>query len=512
MKKLSILSALILSIPLAIFSQGVDEAYLLAKENSFGTARSMGMGGAFGALGGDMSAIQINPAGVAVYRASEATFTPSYQWDKATSKYYNTSADDSRDRFTISQLGFVGVNAPMREGATGIISTNYAFNFQRLNDFNTTTQISGINVGSSKLDQFRSEADGRYIKDLDPYGSGLAYATYLLDTLPNYSNNPMYHHVAEQYDANTGNYYSRVNQWNSIQKSGSISEVGGSAGININNKIYLGGSINIDFLKYNADSYYTEYDSDGSIPNLISYDYNTFIHTNGVGLNLKAGIIYKPINALRLGISIQSPTWYTMTDNYNYEISSYVENIGLDKDNNPITGADISKGGYYDYNYTSPYKLCSSIAVILGEKVAISLDYKFIDYSFSSYHATTKNYNEKNQMDTLNMNIKEIYKATNNFNVGIEFKPIPSIALRGGFIYNESGYKNDSNNTLSYTGGIGYRVQNYFIDFAYRLQQVKSTYYPYSLDQSLVNNGYTNEPALITHNTSLAVLTVGVKF
>lgn len=515
MKKLYI-SFILLSTTLLANSQGVDEAYLFAKENSFGTARAVGMGGAFGALGGDMSGVQINPAGVAVFRSPELTFTPSFQWDNTTSNYYGTQADASKFRFTINQFGYVGVDRPMREPTSGIVSINYAFNYQRVSDFNTTTQISGNNIQSSLLDQFRFEADGTPVDNLDSYRSGLAYDTYLLDLRPNLPDNSnLYYNALETINPSDNLPYREstlgVNQWCLIEKRGRVTETGGSAGINISNKLFLGTSLNIALISYDLNTFYSEYNpSKNSSDFFNSFNYNSYIDTEGLGINFKFGAIYKPIEALRLGFAFQTPTWYAMTERYSYEMDSYLN--GVDTDGNNINGAYKLVGGEFDYNYNTPLKLTGSIGLILGGKVAIDLDYKYIDYSNASYNATNYDYSSAQQMTSINNEIKAIYQATNNFNAGIEVKPIPSIALRGGFIYNQGAIKNSNSDTFTYSAGIGYRIQNYFVDVAYRLQSQEYTYYPYQLDNSLIAEGFPNQPATVKNNTSLALFTVGMKF
>ena len=53
------------------FSQSQLDAFKYSQTELNGTARYLGMGGAFGALGGDISAMNTNPAGLAIYKSSE---------------------------------------------------------------------------------------------------------------------------------------------------------------------------------------------------------------------------------------------------------------------------------------------------------------------------------------------------------------------------------------------------------------------------------------------------------
>lgn len=520
MKKLFI-TLVILAIPALLFSQGVDEAYLFAKENSFGTARSIGIGGAFGALGGDLSSININPAGLAVYRTSEATFSPSLQYGSTSSTYVQSTADDNRTKFSINQFGFVGVNQPMREATSGIINTNFAFNFQKTNDFNTSTQIRGNN-NSSLADQFRYEAEGISVNNLNPLRSGLAYDTYMIDSLPGSYLDPAYLSAVEYLKDPTTierNLPNGLDQWKKIRTSGRNYEMSGAAGINISNVLFLGASLNINFLSYYKSTFYSETDPRGNNAYMSNYKYNTELTNNGIGLNLKIGAIYKPINAIRLGVSFQTPTWYSMSEDYSATSDSYFPNGVRDiydnllHDNNGaiISGSTLTNENKFDYNYRTPLKLCASAAFILGEKIALSIDYKHIDYSTAKYHANVDDAEGSQAIFQLNNTVKLAYKATDNINAGIEFKPISNIAIRGGFILNESGIKNAPNSTYTYSCGFGYRNQNYFIDLAYRLQKLQSKHYIYQENQGIIDNGY-NDSADVKNSTSLAVVTFGVKF
>lgn len=67
------------------FAQSAIDAYRFSQPDLRGTARFMGMGGAFGALGGDLSTLSQNPAGIGVYRSNELGFTLDLDVQKSTS-------------------------------------------------------------------------------------------------------------------------------------------------------------------------------------------------------------------------------------------------------------------------------------------------------------------------------------------------------------------------------------------------------------------------------------------
>ncbi len=82
----------------------------ILQHNPFGTARFAAQGGAIGALGGDLSAAQVNPAGLGFYRSSEFSVSPSFYWVNTSSDYLGSVSDDSRLRFTMGSMGYVGAH------------------------------------------------------------------------------------------------------------------------------------------------------------------------------------------------------------------------------------------------------------------------------------------------------------------------------------------------------------------------------------------------------------------
>ena len=75
---------------IAANAQNEVDALRYSTQNLSGTARFSAMGGAFGSLGGEFSALSSNPAGIGMYQVSEFTFTPSFNLNTTTSYYDNT--------------------------------------------------------------------------------------------------------------------------------------------------------------------------------------------------------------------------------------------------------------------------------------------------------------------------------------------------------------------------------------------------------------------------------------
>src|SRR5687767_5149023 len=72
-----------------------------------GTARYLGAGGAFSAIGGDFTTLSINPAGIGLYRGNEFTFTPALYQARTTASFFNQQSTDRRYNFHFSNVGLV---------------------------------------------------------------------------------------------------------------------------------------------------------------------------------------------------------------------------------------------------------------------------------------------------------------------------------------------------------------------------------------------------------------------
>ena len=115
-----------------IKAQGEMDAYKFSKNDLTGTARSVSMGGAFGALGGDISGVSINPAGIGIYKNSEIVTTLNFQNTKTQTELNTGKIDDSKFKFTFDNLAFVSV-FPLNSDVAP--SLNIGFSYNRLKNF-----------------------------------------------------------------------------------------------------------------------------------------------------------------------------------------------------------------------------------------------------------------------------------------------------------------------------------------------------------------------------------------
>ena len=264
-----------------LYAQTADDALRYSQQYYTGTARSMAMGGAFGALGGDFSSIGINPAGLGVYQSSEFMFTPTMEMRKSTSGKLN----DDKFTFGISNIGYVGFIKPRITSKDGWQNFNYGIGYNRTNNFRKSS-ISKIDSSpTSMLDVFTANGDGLSVGQLYPI-ENLAYETYLIE--PSIDDPTIYEPVT----------YDVMNQRKTIDEKGYMGEFNISFGANYGHKLYLGASLGIQSINYKSTARFTESTLTNSASDLSNYYLEEYVKTTGVGANLKIGIIYKPNQSL----------------------------------------------------------------------------------------------------------------------------------------------------------------------------------------------------------------------
>ncbi|TLX78440.1 hydrocarbon degradation protein [Labilibacter sediminis] len=474
-------------------AQTYEDVLRYSQPQYSGTARSMSMGGAFGSLGGDFSALGINPAGIATYRSSEFTLTPSLIINSTETDFSGNKLSDNKTSFVINQIGYVGTYRPMREVKKGVVSTHFAIGYNRNNNFNYKSMASGRNISSSMTDMFVTDANGIHPDDLGGL-TALAYDTYLIDIQDEANNTYTNFLYAED----------KVDQTKLIEKDGYSGEFNLTTGANISNLLLIGASLNFTSMRYKENAnYYEQYSENNGEPAydvFSQYSINNYLNASGTGVNLKFGLIIKPVSNARLGFSYHSPTWYKIEEDYGSTVNASYFNH------------DNSEGYYdgrFDYKLNTPEKLIASAAYIIGKVAILSFDYEYINYASSKFKANSNSYQDFEFINEQNRIIKETFTATNNFRAGAEFRLNEQVSFRGGYSFQASPYKTEpfDNEITSITGGLGYRNSNYFIDLAYKLSSYDTSYYNYWYDE-----GIHSPETKVSAKDHYAVITFGWKF
>ena len=492
MKRSGIFTLILLGSVLIIKGQTAVDALRYSKINIGGTARYIGMGGAFGALGADFTTTSVNPAGLGLYKSSEFTITPSLYFGKTISTYNGMTAEDMRSNFNLGNAGIV-FTSPVhsKPGQSGWKYVQFATGVNRLSNFNNRMDIQGPNNQNSLLDTYVESANGINYSDIesDPYGDyafdlNPAWWTYLLDTIPPF-NNQYFSPIPDS---------SNIMQAKSVSSWGSMNEWVFSFGANYNDRLYIGATFGLPWIRYYETSTYTETDYTNSIYDFKQFNRYENLDTRGSGFNFKFGFIYRISDMFRIGGAFHTPTWYSnMRDLWYTTMSSYFDNGDYYIKSSPT--------GDYHYRLTTPLRATGSLGIIFGNVGLISIDYEFANYGTARLDASDYSFGPENS------DIKNSYRSTHQIRVGTEWR-YDIFSFRGGFNYITSPYQKNINDgtTMTYSLGVGMKEKWFFIDLAYLYSKTKEDYYLYNTADILTN------PVNNDLRASTVLMTLGAKF
>ncbi len=490
MKKITIISIILLMFG-QIFGQNEVDAFRFTEGFFTGTARSMAMGNAFGALGADLSVASTNPAGIGLYKHYEMTFSPSLLYSGVSSNYGGTIATNDKLSMMMNNMGIsFGINSENDE----FKALNFSVGYNRYNNFKRNTTISGVNNYGSMLDAFMLSANGYTPNQLSSYTDFLAWDTYLLETTSDdlhYTNPLWWTHSGDT----TPVYGENIQKI--VQESGGAGEYFCNAAINFKDLIYFGVTIGFPTFNYHSLANYSE---DNFVDNddLNSFTFNEIINDQGSGINGKFGLIVRPVDFIRFGAAIQTPTYYTITDVYSTSMHSYWNSADTLGYYDYLSESDVNN---WRYHLLTPMRLNGDIGIIIAKIAAIDVNYEYIDYSTMRMSAPDYLFTNENNA------IRDKFQAVSNYRAGGEINLGP-LSLRAGYQLFGNPYKATTGikyeqSTIS--GGIGIKIENIYMDFAYMKSTKTYSYFLY--------NGYSDEPVPeITTNDNIYNLTLGIKF
>lgn len=485
------------------YAQYGSDGLRFSQSNYGSTARFKGMGNAQIGVGGDMSSLGGNPAGLGLFTRSEFAFTPEFNQSSVDGSFLGTNMKTDKSRLNINQIGavFYAPSTRMKgqDAQKGVVSTVFGLGYTRNNDYAMESNFGGVNNNNS-IRSFFAELANRYKDPSDNSIAtnsleGMAYDSYLINfNTPGNAN------------SYTADPFSQNNQLKNEIRSGSVSEFNFAGAINISNQVYIGANIGLVSLRYTSDSEFTEtgslnpYDQNDGFTGAENYalSYLQNQETRGSGVNGRLGIIFRPVSAFRIGATFQTPTWFTIDDTYSEVVNNKLSN-------DVFTNQRMVYE--FTYNLRTPLKGSLGASYVIGGQGIISADVDFIDYSSIRFSNNGSN-NEMNSIIGSNNTVRNNYTSAINYRVGGEYK-IDAISLRAGYGLNGSPYKNDDDNlfdTKMYSGGLGYRINNYYLDLAYQRVETNGTNSPYTL-----NNGSepTASSKFVNNNF---FLTFGLRF
>ncbi len=448
-------------------AQDFTDALRYSQTNQLGTARFRALSGAMGALGGDLSAISINPASSSIFNNNQISVTLNNSNNKNNSNYFGTKNSESSNAFDLNQVGGVFVfekSGEKNQWNKFALSINY----ENQNNFDNSLYFSGINPTNSidKYFLYYANRDGGVSAfNLDNYyydeltyeeqQAWLGYQSYIIDTDPSYneSNNRLYTSLVPS----GGNYY----QEKSIQTTGYNGKLTFNASAQYAKWLSIGLSLNSHFSDFKRSSYFFESNENNTttIDKIKRVYFNNDLHTTGNGFSFQLGAIFKVTNILRLGAAYESPTWYEFTD----ELTQNAKGVSGSTNGElyPDT-ADPNITIVYDpYNLKTPGKVTLSGALVFAKIGLLSLDYSFKDYGNTKFKPIR-------DYDGLNKALRDNLDNTRELRIGAEHK-IHQWSLRAGYRFEESPYKDKKimDDLKGYSAGIGYDFGRTKLDFAY---------------------------------------------
>ena len=545
MKK-KVFALIVCGLPLMINAQEAFDVLHMSQTELRGTSRFQSMAGAFGALGGDLSTLTQNPAGIAVYRNSDLGVT--FSLDFNSTKAGNATLNETK--FNVNNVGYVGA---IRLDSESVPNLNFGFSYNRLQSFNRHYSGGVSDLETSLSNYIASEFCNAYgyghddlywTDDYDPYNQHPYCPWSAITTYDMKTNNGGYVGIINVEPYGMDGLYRKGTTGVAgyeVNERGHADEYNIAFGGNIANKVYLGLDFGILDLDYRSDMYYDEEldnayimaDDENLLTSPIINDntranwgmYN-YRHTEGTGVNFKLGLIWRPTQALRIGAAFHTPTYYDMRSTIfqSAYLNAYQNNVQLYR-------AEKTSNDGYDYSSTytmkTPWHFLGSVAGVIGTKGIISLDYEYVA------NETMRLGNDRNvDYSDVTQRVKEYFKPSHIIRIGGEYRVTKEVSLRAGYSYQSSPVKKDvredkvdvmvsgscpaysfDKSVQYFTAGIGYHnAAGFYADLAYVHKNRANEYRAVP-----ANFAYPDSPLpaignSVTDNNNRISLTLGMRF
>lgn len=509
-------------------AQTAFDANRLMGSDLNGTARFVGMGGAMGALGGDISTIGTNPAGIGIYRSNDVMLSFGLNSTTADSEFAGNSMSSSKVRPSFDNAGFV--YSSKIGNSTALRYVNFGFNYRKLKNFNKVMTMGGDLNGLSQTDQMAGQAQGLDPDELDaknkydntnPWNvNGIGWLS-----LMGWNGRVMSYDEADKQYHGFGSATSYPYGDFSSEEKGSIQAYDFNVAFNFSDRVYLGFTIGAYNVDYSRTTYYREgFDYEEDYGDHSFYTLDNWFKTTGAGVDFKVGLIVRPIETspLRIGVAVHSPTFYNLRNVSSALLMSDLDINGkleqYDVDTQKAAGDAIT-----DFRLVTPWKYNFSLGYTFGSYLALGAEYEYQNYSTAKLKQDIDGYVE--DMTEENNGIKEVLKGVNTFRIGAEVKPIPEFAVRFGYNHSSASIDqgamkyipSDGPNSIrtdteysttkavnNYTVGMGYRGSMFYADIAYQYSAYKENFYPFFSEDLAVTK--------VNNNRSQVLLTLGVRF
>lgn len=475
-------------------SQIPEDAIRFSWFPQLGSARSMSIGGCMGSLGGDITAAFVNPAGLAQFRNPEAVLSLGFSKYRTEGYYRDSMTTDKGVSLPVGPWGIILANKEKKAKRNDVLS--FAFNQKAA--FGSIVNYSGLNNYSSYSENFAESfsRSGYSIQDVlnsnspMPYTAAPALYTYLIDTVTLNGNT-----VVRAAPENILDAGQAIRQEFYRETRGGWYDLGISYAGTRDDKLLYGLTLGIPLLYLRNTTTVSESDTSSNAYNgFSSFTYTDSYRTEGVGFDLKAGIIYRPAEYFRVGLALHSPTFFSMKDIHSSNLTTRLESDSgtiesFSADSKLFTN---NTEGESRYSQTTPFRALLSASYVFREEEDIkrqrgfiTADIEYVAHGGSRFRSQNEepSASEKSYYRELNNTIKDLYRGTFNFRLGGEIK-YHVIMARLGFSYYSNPYKDRSAlkaGQMLFSGGLGYRDRGFFIDLGYVYNASKDVNFPYRL-------------------------------
>jgi hypothetical protein len=502
--------ALVIFFAGGISAQNDIDAIRYSRGGAAGTSRALSMGGAFGAVGADVSSAAFNPAGLAMFRRGEFTFSGGLKFSNNSADIYNTQTKQPNLKFVFNNFGLAIAWASGRDPEN---RHALAFTSTQVQNFSNVVRMSGnTNNSSIAKDMLNLASEQRDASTLAGDYEWLGFQTYLLDTI-------------DQKFISLLDTKRTVKQVRDLIQTGKNNDVNISYAFTYKDKYYIGASVGIPRIEYESSMYHYEYDEKDSMqlgftsPTTYTHtyidsfpamhdvylerggfselEYLEYFKTTGTGLNFKIGGIARVNDMLRLGFYYHTPTIYRLTDVYYSQMDTYFDLSKTVSDHAQYPDG----GGTFEYKLITPSRIGLNSAVVFGKRGLVSLDYEMVNYRKAQLTSS-----QIDDFANTNALIASKYSVGHNVKIGGELNLEP-VMLRAGYAMMGSPFGAAfAGDFVRHTASLGFGIRpkgNFYIDFVWLMRFSNENYYLFNTLDTM---------ARIKYSSNMLGATAGIKF
>ncbi|MCC2545869.1 hypothetical protein LJY25_05390 [Hymenobacter sp. BT175] len=491
------------------FAQDEVDALRYSRLQFGGPARTLGIGGANVALGSDLGNLTSNPAGLGMFRKSEISFTPGFGQINTEASGTGQRTTNTRNNFHVGNFGLAFTSRLADDdNSSDWRGGTLALGLTRLNNFNSQFRYNGTVTDDASFFQYLREApttsytgiNNQYLKDQYTTLNGVAYGAYLtyLDTTGTGS--------SRRVQLKTLSRSGAIRQDETVLTKGSHNQFDIGYGASYQDRLYIGGALGIVSSRYSSVSTFREAEDVNSTV-FSNFTLRDQLDTDGGGFNVRLGAIYRANDWVRLGASVQTPTFMRLTDSYSRQITTEFGQPVVIEGKSTTSIAASTQPGEYTYALTTPFRASAGAAVLAGKIGFLTADAEYVNYSNARLNSDAST-GDTYDFEVENQNISSLYQSAVNLRFGAEAR-YNIFRVRGGYARYGDPYKNnDFDRTQQFfTGGVGIRQDNFFLDLAGVYTTLNRYYTPYTIADK------TLQPVItVKGNQFTTSVTAGVTF